>query len=293
MIRQLVLRVNHILLIKYSSLKKRVAVVVPIYKNELNVYEEISLSRCFKILKNHTFIIVAPYSLSLDNISILSQINLNISFEYFKDDYFQDVDGYNRLMLSTDFYSRFLDYEYILIHQLDVYIFKDDLIYWCKKNYDYIGAPWIDFSYFFPFFKSMFSNYLLNSGFIKTFINRMLYNFFPDNLISKFSVGNGGFSLRKVDFFLKVSTQHESFIKNWNRNEDIFWSWYVPLNLHPLKRPNLQSALSFGFDVRPDLAFNALNGVLPFGAHAWFREDNHYFNNLSFWLNHIDEIKSA
>jgi hypothetical protein len=272
---------------------KRVAIIIPIYKNELNIYEEISLSRCFNILKNHTIIIVAPYSLTLDNISILSQLNLNISFEYFSDDYFQAVDGYNKLMLSIDFYSRFLDYEYILIHQLDVYIFKDDLIYWCNKNFDYVGSPWIDFSYFLPFFESMFSNYLLNSGFINTLIDRILYKFSPGTLISKYSVGNGGFSLRKVDYFLNIATQHESFIENWKRNEDIFWSWYVPLNLHHLKRPDLNLSLSFGFDIRPDLAYKKINGVLPFGAHAWYRDDNHYLNNLSFWSNHIDEIKST
>ena len=46
------------------------------------------------------------------------------------------------LMLSPFFYESFLDFKYVLIHQLDVFIFKDELNYWCNQNYDYIGAPW-------------------------------------------------------------------------------------------------------------------------------------------------------
>ena len=45
-------------------------------------------------------------------------------------------------MLSPEFYRRFSDTDYILVCQLDAYIFRDELLSWCKKEYDYIGAPW-------------------------------------------------------------------------------------------------------------------------------------------------------
>ena len=60
----------------------------------------------------------------------------------FNDTYFESIYGYNQLMLNVEFYEAFSK-KYILIYQTDAFIFKDDLNYWCEKDYDYIGAPWI------------------------------------------------------------------------------------------------------------------------------------------------------
>ena len=67
-----------------------------------------------------------------------------IPHERFNEIFFANMSGYNHLMLDTDFYNRFRDYKYILIHQTDAFLFKPDLLYWCNKNYDYIGAPWLN-----------------------------------------------------------------------------------------------------------------------------------------------------
>jgi hypothetical protein len=62
----------------------------------------------------------------------------------------------------------------MLIYQLDAWVFKDDLMKWCNKGYDYIGAPWFE----------DFGSY--EKG-------KKLWR-----------VGNGGFSLRKIKYFCKV-----------------------------------------------------------------------------------------
>jgi hypothetical protein len=67
----------------------------------------------------------------------------NISVESFPKRYFENIEGYNELLLSASFYERFLDTKYILIYQLDAFFFKDELQEWCDRGYDYIGAPWI------------------------------------------------------------------------------------------------------------------------------------------------------
>jgi hypothetical protein len=36
--------------------------------------------------------------------------------------------------LSASFYERFLDTKYILIYQLDAFVFKDELQEWCDKG---------------------------------------------------------------------------------------------------------------------------------------------------------------
>lgn len=44
-------------------------------------------------------------------------------------------------MLSAEFYDRFAAYEYVLIYQLDAFVFADRLAEFCQMGYDYIGAP--------------------------------------------------------------------------------------------------------------------------------------------------------
>ena len=68
------------------------------------------------------------------NLCKLSQQYPMLSFESFEDEYFKGISGYNRLMMSEVFYRRFIGYEYILIYQLDAYIFKDELKKWCDKR---------------------------------------------------------------------------------------------------------------------------------------------------------------
>lgn len=46
-------------------------------------------------------------------------------------------------MLTKEFYLRFRQWEYLLIYQLDAYVFQDELMDWCNKGYDYIGAPFL------------------------------------------------------------------------------------------------------------------------------------------------------
>ena len=105
-------------------------------------------------------------------------------------------------MLSFNFYESFLDYKYILIYQLDAFVFKDDLIFWCNKNYDYVGAPWIASISNNPF------TLLLNkiSSIFDSKEKKERKKIF-------FKVGNGGFSLRKVASHYQISKENEKYIK--------------------------------------------------------------------------------
>ena len=115
-----------------SSLVK---IVIPIYTTKINFFEEISLQRVCQILHSYPLVVIKPQSLDLS--PILEKYPA-LTIENFADDYFRSIAGYNRLMLSEEFYRRFEDNEYILICQLDAYIFRDELTEWCEKGYDYI-----------------------------------------------------------------------------------------------------------------------------------------------------------
>lgn len=86
--------------------------------------------------------------------------------------YFGTGLAHTMLLLSEEFWTAFSEYEFVLIHHLDALCFSDELMEWCEAGYDYIGAPWL---------------------------------ISPDTPhITEAKVGNGGFSLRRVDSALRV-----------------------------------------------------------------------------------------
>src|SRR5690606_29769773 len=116
-----------------------VSVVIPIYKSELTDSELKSFKQCLDVLGNHPLMLVAPTGLDTSTYETLAGRNLQCT--YFNKRYFTSVRGYSELLLSKKFYCHFEAYEYILIYQLDAWVFQDDLSHWCKLDYDYIGAP--------------------------------------------------------------------------------------------------------------------------------------------------------
>lgn len=229
------------------------AVVIPFYKAELNTVEERSFKQCQKILSNYDIIFALP-----ENIEV-NYIPASIKTEIFDKEYFKNIKGYNQLMLSPHFYERFLDYEYILIYQLDSFVFRDELKMWCEKNYDYIGAPWIA---------------------TNNFVSRLLKPFNSKSIKRRkpifYKVGNGGFSLRKTRSFYKISAeltseitqQLESKQDEIYSNEDVFWSLKVPRFFPDFKIPEYGEAVGFAIDRKPKIALKINDHKLPFGCHG-------------------------
>ncbi len=53
------------------------------------------------------------------------------------------IAGYNRMMLSAEFYETYRAYEYILICHADAWVFRNDLSAWCRRGFDCVAAPWV------------------------------------------------------------------------------------------------------------------------------------------------------
>ena len=235
-----------------------VGVIIPVYKNYLNEFEKISLNQLFKILGKYTKIFVAPKSLKLNNYKIDSE---TFQVERFDDCYFKNIDSYNKLMLSEDFYMRFTQYKKILIYQLDAFVFSDKLLEFCDMNYDYIGAPWINGM---PYYKYNFRGaYRLNK----------IFRFFNKPQVCY--VGNGGFSLRNVKSTINLLRENKQQLASWSGSEDIFFS-LCGLN-KKFKVASTSVALEFSFELSPKDCFE-LNGYkLPFGCHAWEKYNIEFF----------------
>jgi hypothetical protein len=158
--------------------------------------------------------------------------------------FFRSTETYSRLLISAAFYQTFASYEFILVHQLDVFVFRDELADWCARGYDYIGAPWFGVDW----------------------LAEAKHTWPPETRDNV--VGNGGFSLRRVAPALKLLTEMPEAAEEWGGNEDQFWAFRAPA-CKPFKIPKLEEALAFSFEVWPERAF-ALNGSkLPFGCHGW------------------------
>jgi len=236
-----------------------VAVVIPIYKSSLTSDEEISLQRCRDMLGKYKSIIISPDGLDLTDISRCAEETEVYTFD---PEHFRSVQAYDRMMLSKTFYQRFIDYEYILIHQLDAFIFSDSLNEWCLKGYDYIGAPWIDL----PLIDSIAASC--------TRLRRL----FPERSKKwNCSVGNGGLSLRRVRSFLRFLSIWENKANAWPYYEDTFWAFFATDYPPFFRVPKFAEALKFAFEFSPAKCYELNNHQLPFGCHAWEKYD------LAFW----------
>jgi len=243
-------------------------VIIPFYKPSLTTIEAIALEQCFKVLHHYPIIAIAPNKLDLSFVTTQYAFTDIIRFD---DAFFCDIDGYNQLMISPLFYKSFLSKTFILIYQLDAFVFEDKLDYWCNQGYDYIGAPWLDETIEHNVFTQVKKS-------VKKSIHTR-FNFkrsgFPSRHQFVNTVGNGGFSLRRVDKFYELSLSFkdaaQQYIghKNSSYNEDRFWSVEVNRKKRLLNIPGYKKALHFAFETYPENAYELTGHTLPFGCHAW------------------------
>lgn len=250
-------------------------IIIPVYKSDFSFEEILSFKRIYYQLSNlYKIVVVKPFSLDLSD---LTDKYPEVDLVSFPDEYFRGIAGYNRLMLSPDFYKAFLDVDYILISQLDTYIFRDDLTGFLEKGYDYWGAPWIerDLYRFLPFLKKIkYSRKKYSKEAIKWKQN-------TENI-----VGNGGLSLRRVRRFYEATLKYADRIRVYNSNpgkslfnEDRFWAHEPEDFIYPPQ----EEALRFSFDKYPAQCFRETNAELPFGCHGWNK-----WKWRKFWEKHID-----
>lgn len=258
--------------------EKLVAILIPVYQDCLDEFEYTSLSKCFNFWGNKFDIyFVKPKSLDIINIQ---KHFVSSKVADFDDNYFINMVGYNRLMLATGFYERFLNYKYVFIYQTDGYVFRDELEDWCRKDYDYIGAPWI------PKERNDKPYYRIYVS-ARKLINKLLKR--KDRSMQYYKVGNGGVSLRKTELFRSITITDKvnigKYISNLGKsslfNEDIYWS------LAPISKPDYKEALRFAFDMNPSVCYKLTHNQLPFCCHSFSKP-----KFWKFWKNHI-ELKNV
>jgi len=270
-----------------GSSKYMCCIIIPIYKINISEYEIISLKQCCAILGKHPIIFVTHNKLDCTVYNtICDESNISYKYEYFSKKYFSNISCYNSLLLSKRFYSRFINYEYMLIYQLDAYVFKDELEYWCKKGYDYIGAPWLKLnkSKTMPEFDNIQA--IGNGGFSLRNIKKIItihsfnisiisfFHFLYYNEITFNSLEDILFFIPKILFRVVLKSLKFIFHRQHEfDNEDVKWSKLIKKKG---KFPSITEAVKFSFENFPEYLYQLNNGELPFGCHDWYK----YYNLL-------------
>lgn len=263
---------------------KLCVVVIPIHSDCPRAYELISFEQCFKILHQHEIKIIAPLGINLEKYRAIIPV-----FEVvFIDPIWQSsIENYNKLKLSSFFYDLFNEFDFLLTYELDAFIFKDALDFWCKKNYDYIGAPW-----FLGFSESKTNEFIGvgNSGFSLRKVSSMrkaIRNIYFDE--KKYSLQSKKEQIKtimkKILFFVDVFRKENITIQNSeHHNEDWFIANVIPKYLKKYTIAPIEEAIQFSFEVNPNYLYSLNNSKLPMGCHAWEKYD------FDFWKPFIADF---
>lgn len=258
----------------------KVVVIIPIYKIQFTAFELSIINNNIEKLKNYKIYIIGPERIK--NVKFDSKIDI-IERILLNDLTFSSIEAYNKLLRSPEFYKLFINFEYLLIVQSDAYIFGNNLSYFTQKNYDYWGAPWIDYELI---------NYSFLSNVLPLFHKKRIFK--PLRKLKKqYLVGNGGLSLRRISthyfFASKYRKYVETFekdINNWidggatSMMEDVFWCLYVPKIFKNYEIAPWQEAIKFSFELNPRKAYKLNDYSLPFGCHAFEKIDKEFYSKL-------------
>lgn len=226
--------------IDIKSGNNRCIIIIPVYKNKLGCFEEASLKQVTKIFGGkYELTLLCPMSL---DVSIYNKTaDYDFSILRCANEYFKSQRSYSDLCEEWRFYDALSEYEYMVIYQLDAWVFDDRLEYFLNAGYDYIGAP-----------------HLVGVG------SR------PEG-----ENGNGGFCLRRIKPFIDVCKKTD--FSQYKMLEDCVFtgtSLKSNFNLAPLKL-----CREFSFQEYPEMQFAKNGNKLPMGCHA-FRKFNERFWKL-------------
>ena len=258
-----------------ENLKNQPTVVVLVFthKADLDWYEEISLRQCQKTLGHYPIHLVCPEGL---DISAHLKLGPSLVPEYVPKHLLSSIEDYNRFKISSWLYRRFGKYDFLLTYELDAFVFRDELLEWCREGWDYIGAPWFE----------GWDNATSESPFI--------------------GVGNSGFSLRRTEPCLRISTavewvqrilppriyrsaKFQKLIPNGrlrdllklagytDQHEDDFWAGFAPKAFPDLRVALYERAKHFSLEANARHIIRETQSGLPFGCHAWHRCDKEFW----------------
>jgi len=280
-------------------MKDLVCVAIPVYKSfdKLDAEEIISWQQALFVLEKYSFQLFCPDGLNVSGyIDDFGRKNIEYEIQYFKSLYFANIEGYNKLMLSRTFYQRFSKYEYLLLYQLDAFVFRDELSHWCAQGYSYVGAPWFEGYHPTPKHTKLWQ--VGNGGFTLRRIPDALRALHTLALAQDWAtVVREHFRAGRLQGYMQLPTLLKALLlgnnthwafndferhRQWHQ-EDYFWGVICNSRFPWFRVPTPEQALAFGFEVQPALMYELNHRQLPMGCHAWEKY------GLDFWRPLIEQ----
>ncbi len=258
---------------------RRVAVVVPLSNRPgLLPEEEISVRHLRHYLAAYDTYLLAPRSIdvSVEGFEVVR----------FADRYFGSARAHAALMLSRRFYETFRSYEFLLTYHLDAIALSDQLEAWCDRGWDFIGAP-----------NHGTADHLsvpCNGGFalrrVEAFLDVLTskaYAVDPERYWAEISAGRGPVQrallwprryIKRLRAFNNVTREIRLMLEGPEPPlDDVFMVENATKYAPSFRIPPVEEALRFAFDETPRTAFEMNGRQLPFGAHAWYKQDRAFW----------------
>ena len=271
---------------------KKLVIIIPIYKTNLDKEEIISLHSLKKGSLDYDIKIIGGKNQRKSHPIITQYLpSYDVSFEEFDAEYFISKQSYSRLLLSKEFYSRFEQFKYIMIFQLDSLWIGGDLNVLLKEEIHYLGAPWIKETVHTKrllignggfslrrtssFIRWLERDCILPSKKWKIYLNSsVLYAVFYFFLIVFYSIKQGRISKESIilEYGMLIG-----------QAEDVIISRYM--KQRGLQNLGIEEALKFSFESDPEKCFELSNRVLPLGSHGWSKY------NLNFWIKEVNWLE--
>ena len=243
--------------------KKKCAIVIPVWKRYLSLEEFRSMIQCVNVLggnEAYEMMLLCPerinegyYTEIWSRYCTKDGKPVPLGILKADDRYFESRLSYSHLLSSKDFYRNFERFGYMLIYQLDAWVFSDELGKWCDMEYDLVGAPWCH-------------------------LCRMDREEDCSQYVSSNFVGNGGLSLRKISSFVK-HLPYDTF-DDASYSDTLSEDVYISLIRHFL-RPSCREASRFSVETNARrLIYEVNKGELPFGFHGLQVYDRELFDRL-------------
>jgi hypothetical protein len=266
-----------------------VIVVVPAYRETMLNWEHFALINNLKQLSNYAFALVVPESLDChEYLSLAPSINVC----RFPDLCFATVEGYSLLCLSKLFYQTFQQFEYMLICQLDAFVFEDQMQDWLSKKYSYIGGAvaksdeasgqiirWITSQNGGFSLRNIHSHLQVLHSQKKINCKAIDFEIYKDMTGTTLAVDSSASHRLKILLQSSIAQVQHGFARMSSQEyidagqqsciaEDQFWSRFAPFFDAGFKIAPLQEAQRFCMQFGLEQTVPMLGSQMPFGCHG-------------------------
>lgn len=267
---------------------KRVAIMIPMPSPNLTADETISINHLRQHLDDYEKILLVPKGMrvQLTGFSVLELDRCH----------FGSAANHNRMLYLPNFWENFSDYEYVLMYHLDALVLSNQLEYWCARNLDFIGAPfircadapWVEtervgnggFALYrvSSVLKVLWTRYRDDpSKFYQDHCSRFIE--FQRALLRPIRAAAPHWLRGRATLSLRSQLKKMDHLEVSERGNDLFWSDNAKHYAPDFKVGSLEEGLAFAFEVEPRRCLERTGGRIPFGCHAWGRYDRVFWEN--------------